>query len=218
MDQAKSKEAGNRILRTITENPRHATERFRELFEMQQSSPVALEHYGSPDITVDQLMVSLHLWANVACHMFTKFEEVESLFRLERHVDIFAEPGGLLDLYQDMVMWQGLLSDLALFHLVVVGLAMGIQALRSKSTLPCIRSRASEVWAHIWQWKADFTRQSLESATDLGDKETVMMHPTIMLLQAYQRYYDSINTAPSVTSHNPHLVLYVWASYDGRRT
>lgn len=110
MDEAKSKEAGNKIIAMVLDDTRLATLTFRELFERHRSFPLSFEHYTKPDIEIEDLLSSLYLWANVVGHIIAEFNECGTLFEV-RHLEAITEIGGLLDLYQDMIMWPGILSE-----------------------------------------------------------------------------------------------------------
>lgn len=211
MDISKSKDAGNKMLAAMIEDPRQATDTFRRVFELQKSQQTPLAYYSSPDIGEDDLLVSLTLWANCMLHMFSILNEPDtaSVF-VPRHIEAFAEVGGLLDLYQDMVMWPGIFSEdqvcseslyvslrLKCLHLqgiydhIVAGLATGIDAMRQRTSLPRLEARVSELWDHAWCFKDEHAQQL--RCGDFVDGGAPVMSSIVVLLRAYQEYYKSMS-------------------------
>lgn len=105
LHQERRKEALPNVLGFFLADTTKAVECFRMLFESQKAHP--LGNYAGPDATVNDMCTSFPFWADALHYVFG---ECDSMFE-KHHRDTIAEAGGLLDLYQDIILWSGFSSE-----------------------------------------------------------------------------------------------------------
>ncbi|KZV72272.1 hypothetical protein PENSPDRAFT_649856 [Peniophora sp. CONT] len=183
----------------------------RNMFEEQRSCPI--EPFAGPDTTVEELVFSFAFWIDALREVLRSCSEQE----LEPQVVGGIAESGLLDLYQDIILWPGFFSQHQRFTDDVIKGYMALILLVSghlESLLPGLILRAPKLWAHIWRHRAKFTLWDSSATTMIVRNADVKPRgtPALHLLLLYQELCGPL---VSNATHIPCVILYSWTVYDG---
>ena len=90
---------------SLIQDATKSVEKLRHMFEEQRACP--FEPFAGPDTTVEELIFSFTFWIDALREVFRSFKEQNLKPRIARAIG----RSGLLELYQDIMVWPGFFSQ-----------------------------------------------------------------------------------------------------------
>ncbi|VDB94875.1 unnamed protein product [Peniophora sp. CBMAI 1063] len=211
--EAGREQAQAKVIALFLAEPAKGVEQFRALFDRYRKDP---EH--RTDLNTANEKELLGSFAHWVYSLKTMYLARQSALQ-RRHLVTFAAPNGLLELYQDIILWPGFFSqDRLVLENILDGFAVVISMTPIEHVRTRLRPGAPRVWAHIWKNKFQYPlwgSRSEDGLVDGAEPGPDASSATVMLLQAYQGLYESVEEFAPVSTFIPQTVLYIWSRYDG---